>query len=176
MSYAYPRSTGASSLPSYKSASSQSPNFFNQALDRIPGAKQWVENGVAAMGSQRPRDRSDAQSSATRIFKRLFTVANAVILVWVFTLWWGERTVFQEHIDACVWDNWEHWVGHAKPRRRPRSHIFSELLLLNMNQLLIIYFNVISQSMLLRIMLPLSPIHSSLIPTPTPAARGHCQP
>jgi hypothetical protein len=116
MSYAYSRSTGASSLPSYKSPPPKSPTFIDQAWDRLPGAKQWVEDGVAAIGSRRSRDRGDVQSSATRIFRRIFTVANAVILVWVWTLWWGERTVFQEHIDACVWDNWEHWVGLAELR------------------------------------------------------------
>ncbi|CAI7598965.1 unnamed protein product [Penicillium pancosmium] len=115
MSYAYPRSTGASSLPSYKSPSPQSPTFIDQAWGRLPGAKQWVEDGVAAIGSRRSRERGDVQSSAARILRRIFTVANAVILVWMWTLWWGERTVFQEHIDACVWDNWEHWPQHATP-------------------------------------------------------------
>lgn len=121
MSYAYSRSTGASSLPSYKSPALQSPTFIDQTWGRIPGAKQWVEDGVAAIGSRRSRDR-DVQSSATRIFKRVFTIANAVILVWVWTLWWGERTVFQEHIDACVWDNWEHWVGHTELLAIHRIH------------------------------------------------------
>lgn len=125
MSYAYPRSTGASSLPSYKSPSPQSPTFIDQAWGRLPGAKQWVEDGVAAIGSRRSRERGDVQSSATRIFRRIFTVANAVILVWVWTLWWGERTVFQEHIDACIWDNWEHWVGHAELRSHTYYHLYS---------------------------------------------------
>jgi hypothetical protein len=123
MSYAYPRSTGASSLPSYKSPSPQSPTFIDQAWGRLPGAKQWVEDGVAAIGSRRSRERGDVQSSVSRIFRRIFTVANAVILVWVWTLWWGERTVFQEHIDACLWDNWEHWVGLAELR----SHAYNAL-------------------------------------------------
>ncbi|KAJ5222950.1 uncharacterized protein N7469_009190 [Penicillium citrinum] len=115
MSYAYPRSTGASSLPSYQSSSSQLPSYISQALNRVPGAKQWVEDGVASIRSQRPRGRDDFQTSTMRTLKRLFTVANGVILMWIFTLWWGERTVFQEHIDACVWDNWEHWPENATP-------------------------------------------------------------
>lgn len=136
MSYAYPRSTGASSLPSYKSASSastQSSSFVYQALNQLPAAKQWVEEGVAAIGSQRPRGRGEIQSSAKRTLKRLFTVANAVILIWVFTLWWGERTVFQEHIDACVWDNWEHWVGYDRAELgaiRFLVHLYSNHLLI----------------------------------------------
>jgi len=48
-----------------------------------------------------------------------------VILMWIFTLWWGERTVFQEHIDACVWDNWEHWVGLGVLRSYMTSTLIS---------------------------------------------------
>ena len=110
MSYAYPRSGGTSSLPSYHSTPLQSPGLVSQAVNKIPYAKQWVEDGVAAIGFQRPRGRAAIQSSVTGVLRRLFTVANAVVLMWIFTLWWGERTVFQEHIDACVWENWEHWV------------------------------------------------------------------
>ncbi|KAJ5085202.1 hypothetical protein N7532_009973 [Penicillium argentinense] len=116
MSYAYPR-TGASSLPSYKdAASSLSSSFAHRAWDRIPtGARQWLTDGMAAIRSERPQGRGEILSSVTRVIKRLFTVANAVVLMWMFTLWWGERTVFQEHIDACVWDNWEHWPQGATP-------------------------------------------------------------
>jgi hypothetical protein len=47
---------------------------------------------------------------AALVFRRLFTVANAVVLMWLFTIWYGERTVFQEAIDRCVWESWEKWV------------------------------------------------------------------
>lgn len=50
------------------------------------------------------------QSSARLVLKRLVSIANAVILLWIFTLWRGERTVFQESIDACAWEAWEAWV------------------------------------------------------------------
>jgi hypothetical protein len=35
-------------------------------------------------------------------------------LLWVWTLWRGERSVFQESMQSCVWDSWEKWVSsHA---------------------------------------------------------------
>lgn len=46
-----------------------------------------------------------------RSLRRIFTIANGLIALWVFTLWWGERTVFRESVESCVWGNWEHWVS-----------------------------------------------------------------
>lgn len=43
--------------------------------------------------------------------KRVITIANALILFWVWTLWWGERTVFQESLEGCRWGEWEKWVS-----------------------------------------------------------------
>lgn len=54
---------------------------------------------------------TDARGLVRLFLRRLFTVANAVILVWLFALWRGERTVFQEAIDRCLWESWEKWVG-----------------------------------------------------------------
>lgn len=74
-----------------------------------------MTEGVAALQPTNHRDRRDFrrdfQGYAMYIFKRVFTIANAVILLWAYTLWWGERTVFQQSIDACAWENWERWVS-----------------------------------------------------------------
>ncbi|XHG03475.1 hypothetical protein AWENTII_006778 [Aspergillus wentii] len=45
----------------------------------------------------------------------MFTVANGLILLWVFTLWWGERTVFQDSFETCLWESWEKWPQGATP-------------------------------------------------------------
>lgn len=117
MSYAYPRSAGASSLPSFNSISGSASGGIWQALERLPStAKQWVAEGTAGFG--RTRGRTDARGLARLALRRLFTVANAVVLMWLFTLWRGERTVFQEAIDRCVWESWEKWVCYL---RHPRS-------------------------------------------------------
>lgn len=112
MSYAYQRSTGGSSLPSFNSIPSSSAGLISQACNRaIPAAKQWIEEGVTTLRSSRPRNREEARNSARVVLRRLFSVPFAVILLWFFTLWWGERTVFQESIDACAWEAWEAWVS-----------------------------------------------------------------
>ncbi|KAJ5118041.1 hypothetical protein N7526_011064 [Penicillium atrosanguineum] len=117
MSYAYSRSAGASSLPSFNSIPS-SEGLVNQACNRvIPAAKQWIEEGVDTIRSSRPRTRDEAKNQAKMVLKSLFSIPSAVVLLWVFTLWWGERTVFQESIDACAWEAWETWPKGATPHR-----------------------------------------------------------
>lgn len=53
------------------------------------------------------------KSSLRALPGRLFTIANALVVLWLFTLWWGERTVFQESLEACAWENWEQWVSNC---------------------------------------------------------------
>lgn len=110
MSYAYSRSRASSSLPSFNSTSS-SGGLVDQACNRvIPAAKQWIEEGVDTIRSSRPKTRDEAKNQAKAVLKALVSIPSAVVLLWVFTLWWGERTVFQESIDACAWEAWETWV------------------------------------------------------------------
>lgn len=45
-------------------------------------------------------------------FKRLFTLVNALVLLWWFVLYWGERGVFNGAVGSCAWDQWENWVCH----------------------------------------------------------------
>lgn len=115
MSYAYPRSTGASSLPSFDSKlSSSRSGLVNQIWDRVASAaKQWFSEGVANLRSSKPVSRREVQSTVKLVLKRLFRVTNAVIVLWLFTVWWGERTVFQESMDACAWEAWEAWVSYC---------------------------------------------------------------
>lgn len=46
------------------------------------------------------------QSRIVRFLPLLF------IIIWVFTLWWGERVVFRYSIERCSWDHWENWVSN----------------------------------------------------------------
>tara|TARA_R110002003_G_scaffold126_26_gene11664 strand:- start:33995 stop:36049 length:2055 start_codon:yes stop_codon:yes gene_type:complete len=43
-------------------------------------------------------------------FKRLFTLVNALVLVWWVVLYWGERATFNSAIESCNWESWENWV------------------------------------------------------------------
>lgn len=112
MSYAYPRNAGASSPPSFMPDSyTQSQSFVIRIWDRLTFAvQQLAAEGVAAVEEARASGRSDIRAVMTLVSRRIFTVVNAAILLWVFTLRWGERTVFQEHIDSCIWESWERWV------------------------------------------------------------------
>lgn len=121
MSYAYPRSAGASSLPSFNSVTGRASGVVRQVLEGLPAtAKEWFAEGAA--GFRRTRGRSDARGMAAMVLRRLFTVANAVVVMWLFTLWWGERTVFQEAFDRCVWESWEKWVCYLR-LHEPRPYV-----------------------------------------------------
>ncbi|KAH7086773.1 hypothetical protein FB567DRAFT_496278 [Paraphoma chrysanthemicola] len=50
-------------------------------------------------------------------FKRLFTLVNALVLVWWVVLYWGERGTFNSAIASCDWDSWEKWEAGANPHR-----------------------------------------------------------
>jgi ethanolamine phosphate phosphodiesterase len=42
--------------------------------------------------------------------KRILTIPTLLIFLWAWTIWRGERSVFQTSVAECRWDNWEHWV------------------------------------------------------------------
>ncbi|KAI5305164.1 Fungal specific transcription factor [Ascosphaera pollenicola] len=43
------------------------------------------------------------------------TVQNVLILLWIFTLYWGERKVWKDSIRSCAWEQWESWLAGATP-------------------------------------------------------------
>ncbi len=40
----------------------------------------------------------------------LISIPNGLIILWIASLWWGERLVFQQSISKCDWNIWERWV------------------------------------------------------------------
>ncbi|KAF2736672.1 hypothetical protein EJ04DRAFT_489628 [Polyplosphaeria fusca] len=50
-------------------------------------------------------------------WRRLLTLVKVLIVVWYFTLYWGERSVFNSTIDGCQWESWEKWESGANPHR-----------------------------------------------------------
>ena len=95
--------------------------------------------------------------------RRTFTVANAVILLWIYALWWGERSVFRESVRKCAYDGWERWVWNPPT-------FFSSFLNTNSFDAM-----VYSHNQQLRITLPSSQIHSWSTPILIPAVRGPCR-
>lgn len=111
MSNAYPQNTSGYSLPSYVSSSqySTNPNSIWEIISSA--AKQRLAEEASAWQPRLSRGRSDPWSLVSFVLKRIFTATNALIVIWIFTIWRGERTVFQDSINACLWESWESWVG-----------------------------------------------------------------
>jgi hypothetical protein len=66
----------------------------------------------ALLGVYERESRRGSRRSSIIVFVRLiFSVTNALLLLWIGTLWWGERTVFRDSVKACSWDKWESWVS-----------------------------------------------------------------
>ncbi|KAH8725317.1 hypothetical protein GQ44DRAFT_616424 [Phaeosphaeriaceae sp. PMI808] len=50
-------------------------------------------------------------------WRRVCSVANALVVVWWVVLYWGERGVFDEGVKGCAWEGWEKWEDGANPHR-----------------------------------------------------------
>ncbi|KAJ4382858.1 hypothetical protein N0V86_002083 [Didymella sp. IMI 355093] len=50
-------------------------------------------------------------------WKRLFSLANALVVIWWFVVYWGERGAFNSAVGSCNWDAWEDWEEGANPHR-----------------------------------------------------------
>lgn len=119
MPFPYPPKRGASSpysLPLYRQKQTQSPNRLSRLADFIPPVvKQWLSVGDANGRLRRAKD-DGLKLTAVKLVKGIFTLPNAIILLWIFSIRWGERTVFEDHINQCLWDSWEDWVSVADHR------------------------------------------------------------
>jgi hypothetical protein len=51
------------------------------------------------------------QAYGNRVLERILNVTNALILVWICVIWWGERLAFSRSVAACQWHQWEQWVS-----------------------------------------------------------------
>jgi hypothetical protein len=67
----------------------------------------------AGAGFGRVRYPTLSWQKAKSLLRASFCVANFLAVLWMFTLWWGERTVFRDQISQCYWDSWEKLVGTA---------------------------------------------------------------
>ncbi|KAL4922408.1 hypothetical protein BDW62DRAFT_172457 [Aspergillus aurantiobrunneus] len=82
-----------------------------------PWATQGVSAVVGTASSQLDRVKSTSELKAltTRTVKALLTITNGLIVLWICTLWWGERSVFRDSVESCAWDAWEKWPSIARP-------------------------------------------------------------
>lgn len=59
----------------------------------------------------RRRRRRPFWQDVRSVMQSAFTVTTFLAIVWMYVLWWGERTVFRQSVDQCLWEKWENWVG-----------------------------------------------------------------
>ncbi|KAB8248620.1 hypothetical protein BDV35DRAFT_160746 [Aspergillus flavus] len=118
MSYSYPNSTNADAYrPVRRDYHTDSSNDHSRLVDTLPPwLRQWVAelhaHWIAPSFSITENSRGSYALTARlwRIFRHIFTITNALAVLWFFTLWWGERAVFQDSLERCAWENWERWV------------------------------------------------------------------
>jgi hypothetical protein len=113
MAYPYQRSAGASPLPSFnQNYTASSPSISSRVWQFVPPiAKQWLSEGSLSRGIGRHRGSEGIKITAVRALKSILSIPTAVILLWIYSIWWGERRVFEDHINQCLWDTWEEWVS-----------------------------------------------------------------
>ncbi|RDK39610.1 hypothetical protein M752DRAFT_278102 [Aspergillus phoenicis ATCC 13157] len=111
MSYSYSHSAVADS---YRPARRGSPAWSSGSSERDPSPPPWPKRWASNV-----REATSSRHGLWSLFKRIaryvFTVSNALIALWICTLWWGERTVFRDSVKACNWGNWERWPQDAIP-------------------------------------------------------------
>ncbi|KAE8389684.1 hypothetical protein BDV23DRAFT_156692 [Aspergillus alliaceus] len=123
MSYSYQNSTSAEAYrPARRDYYADSSHVQSGLLNALPpllrqwGARlqtRWIS--PILHGTESSQDSRQLSAWPWRILRHIFTITNGLAILWFFTLWWGERTVFQDSVDKCVWENWEKWPRDATP-------------------------------------------------------------
>lgn len=85
-------------------------------LDRVRDPQLWIGLRNRALSyvyrvDGDVRRRGGYTHEAWRIAKQAINLRNGLILLWAFTLLWGERTIFRESLESCAWGGWEKWVS-----------------------------------------------------------------
>jgi hypothetical protein len=84
------------------------PTFTQRIFDSIASSsavRQWRTPSEPSSGS--------VSKSKKGLLRRWLSLVKVIILTWIFTLYWGERTLFSNSINACDWRHWESWVWNA---------------------------------------------------------------
>ncbi|KAL2807744.1 hypothetical protein BJX63DRAFT_411370 [Aspergillus granulosus] len=159
MSYSYLPTTSTSAYRPARQDSLARFSVFGAVHGALPS---WATQGLSAAAQtasghlERLKNRNELKSTVSRAARWLFTITNGLILLWIWTLWWGERGVFQESLESCAWGSWEKWVRYLG--------LFARRMLLT---------SVVSSPQtpdLITLPSSLTPSSSTL--TLTPAARG----
>jgi hypothetical protein len=83
----------------------------------VAGTKTAADACAAIMSedylrSKRGRPHSE-ESKKRGWFRQLFTVVLLLQVMWIWTLYYGEKLVYTRSIEACDWRYWENWVCYC---------------------------------------------------------------
>ncbi|OXV06920.1 hypothetical protein Egran_05313 [Elaphomyces granulatus] len=124
MSYAYPHGgTAAPQSFSHRKHFVEPPNSPERLTRKLlVTTRRWlaelhtnIRSSMSCLRCRGRRERRDLWREAWWSFRRGANFANAIILMWAFVLWWGERTVFESAVSTCLWETWEKWPQNAIP-------------------------------------------------------------
>ncbi|KAI9371225.1 hypothetical protein BJX61DRAFT_39473 [Aspergillus egyptiacus] len=117
MSYSYLPTTSANAYSPARRGFIPS-GVLKTVHDALPSAARKGISAAVHTASDKVdklKSRDELKALGWRTVKYLFTVTHALIFLWICTLWWGERRVFQDSLQSCAWDAWENWPRHANP-------------------------------------------------------------
>src|SRR5215471_4508937 len=92
------------------------PGFATRLLNSLhPSVQSALLEGQARASSIVRTYRAEGRKKGCtgiifRFLRFALSLRSVLILLWVFTLWWGERRVFRDSVDGCRWEKWERWV------------------------------------------------------------------
>ena len=81
------------------------PPALKAAIAKLQVRVSLITNAYTGM-----RRGSGGIGAIPRLLRLIFSLQTVLILIWAFTLWWGERMVFWDSLKACEWGKWEKWV------------------------------------------------------------------
>jgi hypothetical protein len=107
----------------YRGAAPQRESDSVNIMARLQGvvaAARRAADAVACIMSEdylrRKRNRPYSEEAKRKGWVgQLLTVVLALQLLWVYVLYWGERSVYSSAIEACDWRYWEQWVHLSPP-------------------------------------------------------------
>jgi hypothetical protein len=84
------------------------PSGLSAQMQRIWERYSYGYSSVGTGGTRIPRSLRHMERNWH--WRRLLSLPHLFVAVWLVTLLWGERWVFQSAVKACQWGNWEDWV------------------------------------------------------------------
>jgi hypothetical protein len=118
MRYAYPHGSSGAAVPpqslSYRNHFLEPPSLLSRVRQALPPELQEriadIQNRFG-YGARRRGNRRGFWQELKLTARRAVCIANLLIFIWILTLRWGERAVFQDSISSCTWERWEKWVS-----------------------------------------------------------------